>query len=242
MLTESDASALSEVISSLADNKAVLGRRYGEWCTGAPVLEAAVAAAAMAQDELGHARSLYPLLGQLAQGQSQTASQEPGWHEVPTHVLGCLDHPFGSWIEFVATNFVVDTAFTVFIQACHDSAFIPLAQRARKILQEEQVHWAHAHGWVKRLAAGEPGRTRLTGSIEGCWEEALAWYGSAHDESMVQLHAAGLIDRSVTALGANLVAQVSAVLLDAEIEMKLTEAAHIHWQRWSASGRRLAPR
>ena len=46
-----------ELLSSLADNKYVLGRRYAEWCTGAPMLESAVAAAAMAQDELGHARS-----------------------------------------------------------------------------------------------------------------------------------------------------------------------------------------
>lgn len=45
------------LLSSLADNKYVLGRRYAEWCTGAPMLESAVAAAAMAQDELGHARS-----------------------------------------------------------------------------------------------------------------------------------------------------------------------------------------
>ena len=41
------------LLSSLADNKYVLGRRYAEWCTGAPMLESAVAAAAMAQDELG---------------------------------------------------------------------------------------------------------------------------------------------------------------------------------------------
>ena len=49
--------ALYALLSSLADNKYVLGRRYAEWCTGAPMLESAVAAAAMAQDELGHARS-----------------------------------------------------------------------------------------------------------------------------------------------------------------------------------------
>ena len=33
------------LLSSLADNKYVLGRRYAEWCTGAPMLESAVAAA-----------------------------------------------------------------------------------------------------------------------------------------------------------------------------------------------------
>ncbi|HTD76315.1 MAG TPA: Phenylacetic acid catabolic protein, partial [Chloroflexota bacterium] len=56
------------LLSSLADNKYVLGRRYAEWCTGAPMLESAVAAAAMAQDELGHARSFYPLLRGFPEG------------------------------------------------------------------------------------------------------------------------------------------------------------------------------
>jgi ring-1,2-phenylacetyl-CoA epoxidase subunit PaaC len=48
---------MAGVVSSLADNKAALGRRYGEWAVSAPTLESAVAAAAMAQDELGQARS-----------------------------------------------------------------------------------------------------------------------------------------------------------------------------------------
>ena len=52
------------LIGSLADNKGALGRRYGEWAVSAPTIESAVAAAAMAQDELGHARSTYPGAGQ----------------------------------------------------------------------------------------------------------------------------------------------------------------------------------
>ena len=57
--------AMASLVSSLADNKAALGRRYGEWAISAPTLESAVAAAAMAQDELGHSRSTYPVLKQL---------------------------------------------------------------------------------------------------------------------------------------------------------------------------------
>ena len=53
------------LVGSLADNKSALGRRYGEWAVSAPTIESAVAAAAMAQDELGHARSTYPVLAKL---------------------------------------------------------------------------------------------------------------------------------------------------------------------------------
>src|SRR5437764_113700 len=68
------------LLRSLADNKYVLGRRYAEWCTGAPMLESAVAAAAMAQDELGHARSFYPLLRGFPGGRDVTQMEEKGWH------------------------------------------------------------------------------------------------------------------------------------------------------------------
>src|SRR6185436_15147479 len=50
------------LIGSLADNKSALGRRFGEWAVSAPTIESAVAGAAIAQDELGHARATYPVL------------------------------------------------------------------------------------------------------------------------------------------------------------------------------------
>ena len=57
--------AMVSLVGSLADNKAALARRYAEWGVSAPTLESAVAAAAMAQDEMGHARSTYPVLKAL---------------------------------------------------------------------------------------------------------------------------------------------------------------------------------
>src|SRR5260370_1237424 len=50
MGTRIDHAALFAILSSLADNKQAIGRRYAYWCNGAPALEAAVAAAAMARD------------------------------------------------------------------------------------------------------------------------------------------------------------------------------------------------
>ena len=44
--TRLDHPALFAILSSLADNKQAIGRRYAYWCNGAPALEAAVAAAA----------------------------------------------------------------------------------------------------------------------------------------------------------------------------------------------------
>ena len=64
-MSTTTATAMASLVGSLADNKAALGRRYAEWAVSAPTLESAVAAAAMAQDELGHSRSTYPVLKAL---------------------------------------------------------------------------------------------------------------------------------------------------------------------------------
>src|SRR5437763_16639460 len=91
--------ALYRLLSSIADNKYLLGRRYAEWCTGAPMLESAVAAAAMAQDELGHARSLYPLLRGFPEATETATVEEAGWQSRPTSAMACLDRPFTRWTE-----------------------------------------------------------------------------------------------------------------------------------------------
>jgi 1,2-phenylacetyl-CoA epoxidase catalytic subunit len=63
-----------------------------------------------------------------------------------------LDAPFESWTDFIAANLLFDTALTVLLEAATDSSFGPLAQRARRILEEEPLHWLHAEGWTRRLA------------------------------------------------------------------------------------------
>src|SRR5579872_6387453 len=109
--THSDNAALFAVLSSLADNKQAVGRRYAYWCNGAPALEAAVAAAAMTQDELGHARTLYPLLDNFAQAEADPSQIEPMTRTL-RYWLTFLDQDFEGWSDFVATNFLLDTALT----------------------------------------------------------------------------------------------------------------------------------
>ena len=61
-LSEPVREALTATLLSLADNKRILGMRYGEWILGAPTLESGIACSAMAQDEWGHGRILYATL------------------------------------------------------------------------------------------------------------------------------------------------------------------------------------
>jgi phenylacetate-CoA oxygenase PaaI subunit len=165
------------LLSSLADNKYVLGRRYAEWCTGAPMLESAVAAAAMAQDELGHARSFYPLLRAFPMDRGAAAMEERGWQTRPTHAMACLDRRFDAWADYIAANVLVDTALTTLLSAAVDSTYEPLRQRARKIVHEEAAHWVHGSGWLRRLAATEA----MQAALARMWHDAFNWLDAADD-------------------------------------------------------------
>ena len=167
--------AMASLVASLADNKAALGQRYGEWAVSAPTLESAVAAAAMAQDELGHARSTYPVLAQLG---VEAPREEPGGERR----LALLDSELPDWTAFVAANLLVDGMLTSFVAACRDSSLEPLAQRAHKVLQEEGSHRVHAEAWARRLyRRGETERDALITRLREAWEQSSRWPGPDDD-------------------------------------------------------------
>src|SRR5207237_1365785 len=193
------------LLLSLADNKYVLGRRYAEWCTGAPMLESAVAAAAMAQDELGHARSFYPLLRGFPSGRDATQMEEKGWQQRPTSAMRCLDERFGTWCDFLAANLVVDSALTTLLATAVDSPYEPLRQRARKIQQEEAGHWVHAAGWVRRTAGS---RRDLAAALSNVWDDAFTWFGQPDDAAVGALHTGGVLADGPAALRTRLRGQL----------------------------------
>src|SRR5205823_11001061 len=98
-IPDTAAAAMISLIGSLADNKSALGRRYGEWAVSAPTIESAVAAAAMAQDELGHARSTYPVLAKLG----ATRDEDTLDSGFPLRVI---EHELPDWASFIAANLV----------------------------------------------------------------------------------------------------------------------------------------
>jgi ring-1,2-phenylacetyl-CoA epoxidase subunit PaaC len=180
--------ALFALIQRLADNKYWLGRRYAEWCTSAPTLESAVAASAMAQDEIGHARSHYPLFRQFVGHDVEPEDRDT------FHSMAALDRPFDGWPDFVVANFLIDTALTVLYQAAWESSFVDLRTRARRIIGEEDIHWLHGQGWVKRLARESTGtKEALELALAGPWREVLMWFGRTDDADARQLVDSGVI-------------------------------------------------
>ena len=198
--------ALGHLIASLADNKAALGRRYGEWAVSAPTLESAVAAAAMAQDELGHARATYPLLKQLWGDKEQGAGGGA--------CIAVLTAEFPSWQWFVAANLAVDGMLSTIVRACDDSAFVGLAQRARKILQEELSHALHARAWARRLARDELQRDAFATALADCWSQATLL---AAQPELASLVAGGYVAAGPEQLRASLRSTIVEALADTDL-------------------------
>jgi phenylacetate-CoA oxygenase PaaI subunit len=246
--TRTDNPALFAILSSLADNKQAVGRRYAYWCNGAPALEAAVAAAAMTQDELGHARTLYPLLDDFVQAEADPAQVEPETRTLH-YSLAFLDKDFAGWSDFVATNFLFDTALSTFFEAAQNSTYEPLRQRARKILQEERIHLMHGEGWIRRLAkAGGAVKRTLATSLNSLWNETLCWFGPNDDSVMQQLYQAGVIDALPDELRTRYLQKVMPTLhqMNFNVPVTLNETTQqwelneaLPWERWDTIGRRL---
>ncbi len=243
-----DNAALFDVLSSLADNKQLLGRRYAHWSNGAPSLEAAVAAAAMTQDELGHARTLYPLLEQFEQGRADPAQLDPMTRNARFGVTR-LDDNFIGWADFIAANFLLDTMMTTFCAAAYDSTYEPLRTRSRKMAQEERIHFLHAEGWVARLAnAGGAVRANLEEALNRWWDEVLCWFGPDDDPTMRRLFDDGVIDATPDMLRSRYLAAIMPTLQRVGLHMPVTHdkatdswrpSEPLPWARWDATTRRL---
>ena len=149
--------AMASLVGSLADNKAALGRRYAEWAVSAPTLESAVAAAAMAQDELGHSRSTYPVLKALGA-------------EIATSVFGgdrrlaLLDDELPDWNAFIAANLLVDGVLTTFVAACVDSS----SSRWPSARRRSSRRRARTACTARRGPSACAGATSATRSSRGC--------------------------------------------------------------------------
>jgi 1,2-phenylacetyl-CoA epoxidase catalytic subunit len=178
------------LIGSYADNKSALGRRYGEWAVSAPTIESAVAAAAMAQDELGHARSTYPVLAKL--GVSREDSGLESGDPMPV-----ISSELPDWASVIAANLVVDGVLTTFVASTRDSSIEPLAQRARKILQEEGAHRVHAEAWARRIGrVGGPDLELLVQRVDEMWASAARWPGPDDDPGYREAMDAGMVELS----------------------------------------------
>ena len=208
--------SLSDLVLSIADNKQLLGLRYAEWATRAPSLEADIAAAAMGLDDLGHSRVLYGCLEPLGH---DPRGPERESDAASLRGLAYFDEPWDSWGQFVAANAVLDTAFTVMIEACVNGSVEVLQQRLRKMLMEERYHFLHGRSWLRSGIDAAP--------LERAWQEAIEWFGPP-DGEVEKLHQEGRLAMGPTRLREQ---------LEQMLESKAPNVS-IDWGSWDPVRRR----
>jgi ring-1,2-phenylacetyl-CoA epoxidase subunit PaaC len=218
------------LIGSLADNKSALGRRYGEWAVSAPTIESAVGVAAMAQDELGHARSTYPVLAKLGV-QREDEGLAAG------HPLPVIAQELPDWASVIAANLVVDGILTTFVATARDSCIEPLAQRARKILQEEGAHRVHAEAWCKRICrAGGTDQDRLRRRVQEMWAQAARWPGPEDHPGYAAAVSSGMVSEGPAAVRGRVREWLSALMFAEGAGIALDDPTE--WSSWDEQQRR----
>ena len=156
-------------------------------------MEAAVAAAAITQDELGHARSLFAMLREFP-GVPQELQGENDFQRTEHFAPGLLQTRLPSWFECIALLFLLDRALTAVFRLAKQSSFVPLRQRVAKILQEEHFHETYSRGWLKHIRKqGQPALNRLQEAIHKFWPVTVYWFGPEKETSVALLTESGML-------------------------------------------------
>ncbi|GMA51361.1 hypothetical protein GCM10025857_27180 [Alicyclobacillus contaminans] len=149
----------SNALEALADNKFVLGDQLVDVGISAPELASALAAVAMAQGELGHARHLYHWSHEL-QGISKEIRAESG------KALSVLRH-HENWIELMVSLLAVNVAARVLLERLRQLNEAMVVSKTAKMLVEMAEHITFAGEWCRRFRAE-------TGAIPGLFQAALS--------------------------------------------------------------------
>jgi ring-1,2-phenylacetyl-CoA epoxidase subunit PaaC len=161
-----------EYLLALADDEHLIGARHTSWIGVAPFLEEDLAFCSIAQDELGHAISLYEL---LTDDVDRFALCRPA-----DAYRSCwlAEWPCRSWDEALVRHVLYDLAEAIRWDALGTDRLAPLRAQAQR---EEAFHVAHASAMLGRmLDAGGNAAEQVTAATErllplgfGLWEPVV---------------------------------------------------------------------
>jgi ring-1,2-phenylacetyl-CoA epoxidase subunit PaaC len=136
-----------EHLLAFADDEHLIGQQHAEWIGVAPFLEEDLAFCSIAQDEFGHAASLYELLGDADRlAFARTAPEYRSCHlvEVP-----CPD-----WAAALGRHWLYDLAERLRWDALAGSSVAAVSALVGRPRREEEYHRRHAGVLVDRMLHG----------------------------------------------------------------------------------------
>jgi ring-1,2-phenylacetyl-CoA epoxidase subunit PaaC len=175
------------------------------------MLEEDVAWSSIAQDEIGHARLLYEMLGRLT-------GEDPdrlAFHRQPAEYrhASLLDHPRTDWVFSIVRRWLYEVADSLRLEALAASSFKPLADIVAKIRREERYHLMHVDTWLRRLANGGPdSRRRVQAALRQVGPDAHSVLGPLSSET--RLIDAGILGESFASLSEKLAELARRTIVD----------------------------
>lgn len=231
------ASTLLTWLLAVADTKHRIGMQFSHWVTGTPALEAAVGAAAMTQDELGHARSIYALLRDFPDAPAAIGAENDLEARDVYYTPNALMPRWESWLQVVAINTLLDRALQIAIAQMQGSAYGPMASRVAKILQEEQFHRVFGTSWIERLVQqNDETKARLQEAIDWAWSITNEWIGPDDDPIANQLMDAGVLRGNAATIRSLWLAEVEPILRENGLTVPDRE---VDWTRWNGQLRQI---
>ena len=130
---------IRDLLLALVDAKHFIGFQYASWCVCAPSIEADIALANMAQEEVGHAMVLGGLLGDDFRHGVLSKDTVVTWNTWPAQ---SADAPtmIPSWTDMIVACLAREAAASATLEALRSLNYARLAQRATKMMQEERFH------------------------------------------------------------------------------------------------------
>lgn len=152
---------LTALLQELVRAKLRLSLLCAYWLTRSPALEADIALANIAQEELGHAQVLEALLHDDFGLPTLPRDAAVTWNAWPS-TGAAVDIVPQEWPAAVVEQLLLDGRITSVLHALAHARGMRLAERARKMIQEEQFHELFVLETLRSLAAVGPAvRTRL---------------------------------------------------------------------------------
>ena len=184
--------AIQDLLFRMADDELIVGHRMSEWTGIGPILEEDIAFSSMAQDEIGHAQAFYMILDTLM---GQGNPDQLAFNRKPEQFRSCqlVEQPVGDYAFSLVRHAVYDIAEAVRLESLSRSAFMPLAELAKKLSREEKYHQLHAETWIRQLGpATEESNRRLQEAFNQVLPMAYSLFEAT--EHSATLKADGIMD------------------------------------------------
>ena len=169
---------LAAVLLESADDDHVMGNRLSDWTGVAPTVEEDVSISNIAQDELGHAESLYEEVADLI----GSSLDELAYQRPPSDFRNSqlVEREFKDWADTVVRQYFYDVADAIRFEELLDAAVgeydESLEGYLRKVEEEEEFHTEHGEVWFETLAEEKDGKEKVQRAIDENWVDALAFF------------------------------------------------------------------